>query len=98
MMCTRPLGFISAAVLMVLLFSGIYMIFKPQVRSVVALFSPIHQEPQSLKSTPIPGQPPLGLDAVAAIADKVFPDGKLHWILLPEGPKGVYVVGKRADE
>jgi uncharacterized iron-regulated membrane protein len=50
-----------------------------------------------LKSTPIPGQAPLGLDAAATIADKVFPDGRLHWILLPGGPEGVYVVGKQAD-
>ena len=93
----KTLGLYLAAVLMVLLFSGICMIFKPQVRSVVELFSPIRKEPQSLKSMPIPGQPPLGLDAVSAIADKVFSDGKLHWILLPGGPEGVYVVGKRAD-
>jgi uncharacterized iron-regulated membrane protein len=27
----------------------------------------------------------------------LFPDGKLHWILLPGGPAAVYVVGKQAD-
>jgi uncharacterized iron-regulated membrane protein len=93
----KSVGLYLAAVLMVTLFSGIYMIFKPQVRSMVALFSPLHHELQNLKSTPVPEQPPLGLDAAAAIADKVFPDGKLHWILFPEGRKGVYVVGKQAE-
>ncbi len=94
----KTVGLYLSAVLMVSLFSGICMIFKPQVRSVVALFSVIHQEPQNLKSTPISGQRPLGLDAAAAIADKVFPAGKLHWILIPEGSKGVFVVGKQADD
>jgi len=93
----KTIGLYLAAVLMVTLFSGITMIFKPQSRSVVEWFSPLHQEPHNLKSTPIPGQPPLGLDAAATIADKVFPDGRLHWILLPGGPEGVYVVGKQAD-
>lgn len=94
----KTLGLCFAAVLMVTLFSGIYMIFKPQVGSVVAFFSPLHQDLQNLKSTPIPGERPLGIDAAAAIANKVFPDGKLHWILLPEGRKGIYVVGKQAGD
>jgi uncharacterized iron-regulated membrane protein len=94
----KTLGLYLAAVLMVTLFSGIYMIFKPQVRSMVAWFSPVREERQNLKSKPIPGRPSLGLDAAAGIADTVFPDGKLHWILLPGGPEGVYVVGKQADD
>ena len=54
------------------------MIFKPQVQSLVSLFSPVREEPQDLKSIPLPHRPPLGLDAAASIVDKVFPDGKLH--------------------
>jgi uncharacterized iron-regulated membrane protein len=91
----RTVGFYLSAVLIVSLFSGIAMIFKPQVRAVVGSFSPIRQEPQNFQSTPIPGKPPLGLDAAAAIADKVFPDGRLHWVLVPGGPEGVFVVGKQ---
>ena len=93
----KTFGLYLAAVLMAVLFTGISMIFKPQTHSVVAMFSTLRQEPQNLKSTPIPGRQPLGLDAAAAAADKIFPDGKLHWILLPGSPKGVYVVGKQAD-
>jgi uncharacterized iron-regulated membrane protein len=93
----KTFGLYLGAVLIVSLFSGIYMIFKPQVRSAVALFSVIHQEPQNFRSTPVAGKPSVGLDAAAAIADKVFPDGRLHWIILPSGPIGVYVVGKQAD-
>ncbi len=94
----KTVGLYLSAVLIMLLFSGIYIIFKPQVRALVTLFSPVREEPQDLKSAPIPGQPPLGLDAAAAIADKVFPDGKLHSIMFPKGTDGVYVVGKQADD
>jgi uncharacterized iron-regulated membrane protein len=93
----KTFGLYLGAVLIVVLFSGIYMVFKPQVRSVVALFSAIHQEPQNMKSTPSRGRPLLGLDSASAVADKIFPDGKLHSILLPGGPDGVYVIGKQAD-
>lgn len=93
----KTAGHYLAAFLMITLFTGISMIFKPQMRSVVGLFSAIRPEPQNLKSMPIPGQAPIGLDAAAAIADKVFPEGRLHWILLPGGPTGVYVAGKQAD-
>jgi uncharacterized iron-regulated membrane protein len=93
----KTIGLYLSALLIVSLFSGISMIFKPQTRSTVALFSSIHQEPQNFRSTLIPGKPPLGLDAAAAIADKVFPDGRLHWIILPAGPTSVFVIGKQAE-
>jgi uncharacterized iron-regulated membrane protein len=94
----KTAGLYLAPVLIVLLFSGIYMIFKPQVRSLVALFSPVRTELLNLTSTPGPGQKPLGLDAAAAIADKIFPEGALHSVMLPSGPEGVYVVGKQAKD
>jgi uncharacterized iron-regulated membrane protein len=93
----KTTGLYLCAVLTILLFFGIYMIFRPQVQSLVGLFSSVREEPKDLKSIPVPGQPPLGLDAAAAIADKIFPDGKLHWIFLPQVSEGVYVVGKQAD-
>lgn len=93
----RTIGFFLSAVLAFILFSGIYMIFKPQVEALVGLFSPVRDMPQDLKSAPIPCRAPLGLDAAAAIADQIFPDGKLHWIFLPQGRDGVYVVGKQAE-
>jgi uncharacterized iron-regulated membrane protein len=94
----KTFGLYLSAVLIVLLFSGIYIIFRAQVTSVVQLFSPVYEKPSDLKSTCIPGQPPLGLAAAAAIADKMFPDGRLRMISLPQGPDGVYVVGKQAAD
>ncbi|HUB65381.1 MAG TPA: PepSY-associated TM helix domain-containing protein [Methylocella sp.] len=94
----KTTGLYLAIVLIVMLFSGIYIVFRPQVQFLVSLFSPVREEPKDLKSTPIPGQQPLGLDATAAIANQIFPDGKLHWIFIPQGRDGVYVIGKQADD
>jgi len=94
----KSFGVYLSVVLVVLLFSGIYITCKPQVRELVRLFSPVREEPGNLKSTPIAGQLPLGPDAAAVIADKIFPDGKLKSISFPMGPEGIYVVGKHADD
>jgi len=94
----KTFGLYLSAVLIVILFSGIYIIFKPEVSSIVRLFSPVREEPKDVKSTLVLGQAPLGLEAAAAIANKVFPDGKLKSISLPKGPAGVYVVGKQSDD
>jgi uncharacterized iron-regulated membrane protein len=81
-----------------MLFTGVAMIFKPATRSVTSLFSPVRPDPDFGKSTPIPGRAPIGVDAAVAIADNVFPEGRIHWVLLPSAPKGVYVVGKQSDD
>jgi uncharacterized iron-regulated membrane protein len=57
----------------------------------------VRPEPDFGRSTPIDGHAPIGLDAAVASAEKVFPEGRLHWILLPSGDDGVYVVGKQSE-
>jgi uncharacterized iron-regulated membrane protein len=94
----RSVGIYCAAILLVTLFTGAAMIFKPATRSATALFSPVRPDPEFGKSTPLPGQSPIGVNAAVAAADKIFPDGRLHWILLPSAPSGVYVVGKQSDD
>ncbi len=81
-----------------MLFTGAAMIFKPATRNVTTLFSPVRPDPDFGRSAPIPGQPPLGVDAAVAVANKVFPEGRLHWVLLPSTPTGVYVVGKQSKD
>ncbi len=92
----RSVGIYFAALLLVMLFTGVAMIFKPATRSAAALFSPVRPDPDFGKSKPISGQAPIGVGDAVAIADKVFPDGRLRWILLPSTPTGVYVVGKQS--
>jgi uncharacterized iron-regulated membrane protein len=93
----RCVGVFSAAFLLVTLFTGVAMIFKPATRHMVNLLSPVRPDPDFGKSTPIPGRAPIGAGEAAAIADRVFPDGTLRWILFPSAPTSVYVVGKQAD-
>lgn len=94
----RSVGIYCAILLLVMLSTGIAMIFKPATRTVTSLFSPVRPKIDFGKSTPLPGQSPIGVGAAVAAADKVFPDGRLHWILLPSSPKGVYVVGKQSED
>ena len=94
----RSVGAYLGALLLVMLFTGVAMIFKPATRAVVSRFSPLRADPDFGRSTPTPGKAPLGVEAAVAVAEKVFPDGRLHWILLPSSPTGVYVVGKQASE
>ncbi|HEY8067145.1 MAG TPA: PepSY-associated TM helix domain-containing protein [Methylosinus sp.] len=94
----RSVGVYFALLLLATLATGVAMIFKPTTHSLATLLSPVRPEPDYGKSTPIAGRPPIGLDAAVAIADRVFPAGRLHWILLPSGEDSVYVVGKQSDD
>ena len=91
----RTVGAYYAAIFLVMIATGVGMIFKPATRSAVMLFSQLRPDPVFGKSTPIPGKASIDIEEAAAAANSVFPDGKLHWILLPSGPDAVYVVGKR---
>jgi uncharacterized iron-regulated membrane protein len=96
----KAAGVYFCTILLVMLFSGIYMIFMPQVRALVSTFSSAtkHIIPEDLKSEPANGRAPIGADVAVEAADRLFPDGKLMSLQLPDGPEGVYVVGKRAPD
>lgn len=94
----KSIGVYFAALLLVMLFTGVAMIFKPATRSIASVFSPVRADPDFGKSKPIPGRSPIGVGEAVAIADKVFPEGRLHWVLLPSAPDGVYVVGKQSSD
>jgi uncharacterized iron-regulated membrane protein len=92
----KSVCFYCGVLLLVTLFTGVAMIFKPTTRAVTGMFSTVRADPDFGKSSPAPERAPIGAGAAVAIADRVFPDGRLHWILFPETPMGVYVVGKQA--
>lgn len=92
----KSVGVYCGVFLLVVLFTGVAMIFKPTTRAVTAMFSAVRADPDFGKSTPAVGRSSIGAGAAASIADRVFPDGRLHWILFPETPTGVYVVGKQS--
>ncbi len=94
----RSVGAYGAVILLTMLFTGAAMTFKPATRNVTSFFSPVRPDPDFGRSTPLPGQPPIGVDAAVAVANRVFPGGRLHWVLLPSTPSGVYVVGKQSKD
>ena len=55
--------------------------------------------PEEVQSFPGQFFRPLGHGSVdnAPSRTKCSPDGRLHWIILPGGPTGVFVIGKQAD-
>jgi uncharacterized iron-regulated membrane protein len=92
-------GFYSALLLLILLFSGIYMNLPEPVTSLVELFSPAPGWPEGVPSAPAPpGTRPISPGQAAAIADKLFPDGELIGIQLPKTRVDTYVVRKRAPD
>lgn len=92
----RAVGAYMAAILLVMLATGVAMIFKPATRSAVSLFSSVREEPDYGRSTPALGRSPIGVGEAIASADRIFPDGRVLWVSLPSAPSGVYVVGKQA--
>lgn len=93
----RVVGFCIGSILLISLFTGVAMIFKPVTREIVGLVSPANIEIDFGKSNNFDNNLPIDLSKVVDIADKVFPEGRLHWVLLPTSPTGVYVVGKQSD-
>lgn len=93
----RSAGAYMGAVLLVMLATGVAMIFKPATRAAVSRFSTVRPDPDFGKSTPSQGRAPIGVNAAIADADKIFPDGSVLWVVLPNAPDGVYVVGKQTS-
>lgn len=92
----RATGFYVGIILLLSLITGVAMIFKPATRNLVSLVSPVHTKVDYGKSKAGNGRKPISPGTAVKIADSVFPQGRLHWILLPTSPSGVYVVGKQS--
>ena len=93
----RSIGAWLGVLLLVMLLTGVAMIFKPATRAVIGLFSPLQADVDFGKSTPVSGRATISAGAAVASADRIFRDGRLHWILFPGAPNAVYVVGKQSD-
>jgi uncharacterized iron-regulated membrane protein len=93
----KSFGVYFGVVLIVSIFSGMYMNFKPPWRALVSYVSPVRQFKMELQSEPANGRAPLTPSAAAAIAEEVFPDGWLQMLVLPRGAEGTYAIGKHLD-
>ncbi|NKE73551.1 PepSY-associated TM helix domain-containing protein [Candidatus Manganitrophus noduliformans] len=87
-------GIYSAVIIVVIAFSGIYLVFPEYIKPLVDVFSPLTGFPE-VKSTPLPGMAPISVEQAVTIADRLFRDAELKGIAPPEDPEGVYIVVKR---
>ncbi|MBD9361524.1 PepSY-associated TM helix domain-containing protein [Methylomonas fluvii] len=94
----KTFGFYFSIPLIVILFSGLYLVFPIHVAGLVELFSPIKPDTAKVISEPGEKLSPIGLDQVAAITDKYFPDGEYKMIIFPQDLHGFYRVVKRAPQ
>lgn len=92
----KSAGVYFAILLLVILCSGIRMVFPAYVDDLVNLFSKLTPEPETLLSTEADHQLPISLVQVRAITDNRFPDGAYKWIFFPQGARGFYRVVKRS--
>ncbi|PPD05055.1 MAG: peptidase [Methylobacter sp.] len=87
----KTAGFYSAAVLLPVLFSGVYMNLPEQVVPVLELFSPVTYRYNFL-SQPHPGLEPITMAEVVAIAKARYPKGHPHWIYGAPSATDTYTV------
>ena len=95
----KTVGVYFGGLLIVIMLTGIALIFSTQTQAIVTLFSPIKMPSHKMKfqSVLIVGGKPLGVDAVVNIVNQLYPNGTLQSIILPKTATDVYRVGKLAD-
>jgi uncharacterized iron-regulated membrane protein len=93
----KNIGFYGAAFLIIMTATGAAMIFKPVTQKVTSLFSTVSGEPNFGKSKPSAQHEPIHITQAIVIANRVFKDGKIFSISLPNSPTGVFIVGKMLD-
>lgn len=91
-------GLATAPLLLVILFSGAYMNLPDRLTPLVELFSPAPGWPEGARSAPTADGRRITAGDAAALVDRLFPDGELMGIGLPDGPEGTYLVRKRAPD
>jgi len=93
----KTFGVYSAVVLLPVLFSGIYITEPKYVVPVVELFSPATYR-YWFQSTPVESMPSLGMADAVAIADRLYPSGRTHFIYGATQPTSTFTVCKNDVE
>jgi len=94
----KTTGFYSAALLLILAFTGFAFGYKDYITPIVSVFSPIkkdHLKNPPLKSDVLDSVRPISIAQAVAIADQVFPGAELRGVNTPDGKDGVYMVAKK---
>jgi uncharacterized iron-regulated membrane protein len=95
----KTFGFYSAGILLVILFTGVYMNLPDYVTPLIELFSPAPGWPEDVSSAePESEQLPLTAGQALAISERMFADGELMGIALPQSPEEPYVIRRRGPD
>ncbi|HEX4872806.1 MAG TPA: PepSY-associated TM helix domain-containing protein [Nevskiaceae bacterium] len=76
----RTAGLYPWAVLMVLGFSGAYLVFPQPFQALLRPLAPVAAFPSGLSSAPAAGRPPLSLEAAVALAHRHYPQARITFI------------------
>lgn len=91
----KTVGTVSAVVLIVVAFTGIYMEFPATFQAAVARFADVYEHPEGLTSARSNEKSPLTPDAAIGIAEALFPKAKFDHLHPPQGAAGTYEVAVR---
>lgn len=98
----KVFGVYSAVVLLILLFTGAYLSlivpFPEQVKGLIGFFSPLTEMPQTFESKSTANKTLIDLEQAITIANRIFPEGEIHIIRLPDGDQNVYKIFKHQGD
>jgi uncharacterized iron-regulated membrane protein len=91
----KTLGIACSLVLLVIAFTGVYMIFPEWIKPIVAVVAQETREPKNLKTKATANHPRLSPEKVLAIAQRRFPDAQFDHFHPPLEKEGVYEMAFR---
>ncbi|MDP3331254.1 MAG: PepSY-associated TM helix domain-containing protein [Methylococcaceae bacterium] len=94
----KTVGFYSLIILLIVLISGVEMVFPVYVDGLVKVLLSVTPKAEAPVSDTVSPALPITLDQVVAITDSRFPDGSYKWIFFPQGERNVFRVVKRAPD
>lgn len=92
----KTVGFYSSLVLLIVLVSGVKMVFPVYADALVTVFLPVSPKVEAPVSETTNLGFPITLAQVVAVTDSRFPDGSYKWIFFPQGKQDVVRIVKRA--
>lgn len=91
----KTVGISSAAVLVLVSCSGIFIEFHEWLTPAISLLSPIAEGEPPVTSRGTPGAMPISAQQAVNIARQRFPNAQVKFIMLANDPAAVYSVGTR---
>ena len=94
----KTFGFYSSVVMLVVLISGIEMVFPVYADGLVKVFLPLATKSEVPMSAETNQREPITLTQAVAITDKRFPDGAYKMIVFPQSERDAYRIVKGSPQ